>query len=286
VKTNDPELVVRARESYTAPMAPPIRASLEFTAIGEGQEAAALMPEDLVVFEDGVRQEVDTFQEAVLPVTFMLALDASGSMTRSAEKAQEAAREFVAALRPEDKLGMILFADRAEYVHSPMVQRDYSLKAIDGYKAQGGTALYDAVYDSLAQVADEKGRRVVVVVTDGVDDNAASNGPGSLRAWEEVLFKLEQTDATVYAVGVGTNVDQWRLQQLADRSGGAAYFPQDVTALAADYHKILDELRRRYVVGYESTNRARNGGWRKVEIKARHGQVAIRSRGGYFAPAQ
>ena len=286
VKTKTPDLLVRARESYTAPMAPPIRTSLEFTAIGEGQQSAALMPEDLVVLEDGVPQKVDAFQEAVLPVTFMLALDSSGSMTRSAERAQEAARGFVAALRPEDQLGMIMFADRAEYIHSPMVQRDDSLKAIDGYKAQGGTALYDAVYDSLAQIADVKGRRVVVVVTDGRDENAASNGPGSLRAWEDVVRKLEQTDATVYPVGVGTNVDRDRLQQLADRSGGTAYFPQDVTALLADYHKILDELRRRYVVGYESTNRARNGGWRKVEVSVRQRDVTIRSRGGYFAPGQ
>jgi VWFA-related protein len=229
---------------------------------------------------------VDTFQEAVLPVTFMLALDSSGSMTRSAERALEAARGFVMALRPEDRLGMIMFADRSEYVHSPMVQRDESIKAIDRYKAKGGTALYDAVYDSLAQVSDVRGRRVVVVVTDGRDENAASNGPGSLRAWEDVLRKLEQTEATVYPVGVGTNVDRERLQELADRSGGSAYFPQDVGALAADYHKILDELRRRYVVGYESTNRARNGAWRKVEVKVRHRDVTIRSRGGYFAPAQ
>jgi Ca-activated chloride channel family protein len=216
----------------------------------------------------------------------MLALDSSGSMTRSAERAQQAARDFVGALRPEDPLGMILFADRSEYVHSPMVQREYSLKAIDGYKAQGGTALYDAVYDSLAQIADVKGRRVVVVVTDGRDENAASNGPGSLRSWEDVLRKLQETDATIYAIGVGTNVDRVRMQELADRSGGGAYFPRDVTALSGDYLKILDELRRRYVVGYESTNRARNGAWRKVEIRVKGREVTVRSRGGYFAPTQ
>jgi VWFA-related protein len=77
-----------------------------------------------------------------------------------------------------------------------------------------------------------------------------------------------------------------QLQQIADLSGGAAYFPSDVTKLAADYYKILDELRRRYVIGYESTNRARNGDWRKVDVRARVESVKVRSRGGYFAPAQ
>jgi Ca-activated chloride channel homolog len=135
-------------------------------------------------------------------------------------------------------------------------------------------------------MAKVEGRRVVVVVTDGRDENAASNGPGSLRTWEDVLFKLAQIEATVYAVGLGGRVNHDHLQQLADLSGGAAYFPADVTKLTADYHKILDELRRRYVIGYESTNRARNGDWRKVDIRARQESVRVRSRGGFFAPAQ
>lgn len=279
-------LVARTREGYMAPMAPPVRASFEFTAVGRGQRPATLTSEDLVVVEDGIRQKVDTFQEAVLPVTFMLALDASGSMRRSAEQAQWAARDFIQALRAEDEVGMILFADRAEYIHSPTVRRDYSLKAIDGYAAQGGTALWDAVYDSLAQLNTVRGRRAVVVVTDGIDENAASTGPGSLRAWDEVLRKLQQTEAAIYAVGLGGRVDRRRLQELADRSGGAAYFPSDAASLAADYQKILDELRRRYVVGYESTNRQRDGQWRRVELQSRDGSVVLRSRGGYFAPQQ
>jgi VWFA-related protein len=286
VKMRTPGLHVRARKGYTAPLAPPIRSSTEFTAIGAGQTPVSLTREDLVVLEDGVEQPVDTFHEAVLPVTFMLALDSSGSMKNSAAQAQAAAREFITAMRPEDRVGMILFSNRAQYIHSPTDRRDWSLDAIDKYVADGGTALYDALYDSLAQIGDVKGRRVVVVVTDGRDENAASNGPGSRRTWDEVRNKLALTEATVYAVGVGSRVDRDRLRQLADLSGGNAYFPADITSLAADYYKILDELRRRYVVGYESTNRVRNGKWREVDIRTRKGGVTIRSRGGYYAPVQ
>lgn len=286
LKVRSPGLRVRARKGYTAPLAPPVRPSLEFTAVGTGQEPASITRDDLIVLEDGVPQQVDTFHEAVLPVTFMLALDSSGSMKKNAAKAQEAAREFIAAMRPEDKLGMILFADKSNSVHSPTERRDESLKAIDGYLAKGGTALHDALHDSLAQIADVQGRRVVVVVTDGRDENAASNGPGSLRTSEEVLQKLRQTETTLYAVGLGSRVNRDYLQQLADLSGGAAYFPADLTTLAAEYHKILDELRRRYVVGYESTNRVRDGSWRNVEIRVQQGGVRVRSRDGYYAPAQ
>ena len=131
-----------------------------------------------------------------------------------------------------------------------------------------------------------KGRRVVVVVTDGRDENATSTGPGSTRTWDEVLGKLRASEATVYAVGLGARVDRARLQQLAELSGGAAYFPSDAAVLAQDYRRILHELRRRYVVGYESSNRDRNGRWRKVDIRVRQDGVAVRSRGGYYAPAQ
>ena len=277
---------VRARKGYTAPVAPPVRASLEFAGIGPGQVPLALTRDDLAVFEDGAPQSIDVFQEAVLPVTFMLALDSSGSMKRSADQARDAAREFVTAMRPEDRLGMVLFSNKSSLIHVPTERRDDSLKAIDGYVADGGTALYDALYDSLEQIATVEGRRAVVVVTDGRDENAASTGPGSVRTWEEVLQKLEQTEASVYAVGIGTRVDRARLQQLARKSGGAAYFPTTVSSLAADYQKILDEIRRRYIIGYESTNRARDGKWRAVEIRTHEQGVEIRSRGGYYAPPQ
>ena len=286
VNLREPELRVRTREGYTAPLAPPVRTSFEFTAVSSGDHAARLMPDDLEVIEDGKPQKIDTFQESVLPVTIMLALDSSGSMTRSAEKAMEAARQFVTSMRPEDELGMMMFADKSEYVQLPTLQRDLALAAIDGYKAAGGTALYDAIHESLTRIASVARRRVIVVVTDGRDENAASNGPGSLRTWDDVLTKLRETEATVYAVGIGSRVDRSTLQELANRSGGAAYFPQDVATLATDYQRILDELRRRYVLGYESTNTERDGKWRKVEIRARLKDVIVRSRDGYFAPEQ
>jgi VWFA-related protein len=284
--THEPDWEVRTRDGYFAPAASPITVSMEFSAVGEGQLPAAVMAEELEVVEDGVPQVVDTFQEAVLPVTITLALDASGSMVRSAERAQEAAREFVLALRPEDQLSLIVFGDRVNVIHVPTLRRDASLEGISEYAAAGGTALYDAVYDALDGLSAVDGRRAIVVVTDGLDENAASNGPGSLRTWEDVLRRLDQTEAAVYAVGIGSRVDQNRLQSLAERSGGTAYFPSDVTALAVDYAKILDELRRRYGLGYESTNLKRDGAWREVEIRSRRTGVILRSRSGYFAPTE
>jgi VWFA-related protein len=286
VKVADESYRVRARKGYTSPVPPPVRASLEFTAVGKTQATSSLTRDDIQVIEDGVAQQVDVFQEAVLPVTFVLALDASGSMKKSATQAQDAAREFVTAMRPEDELATMLFATKTNLVHPPTKERQKALAAIESYIADGGTALYDALYESLTQLSTIQGRRVVVVVTDGRDENAPSTGPGSLRTWDEVIEKVQQTEAAVYAVGIGSNVDREHLQQIARMSGGDAYFPKDVTTLAGDYQRILDELRRRYVVGYQSTNRGRDGRWRTVQIKTGRPDVEIRSRGGYYAPPQ
>jgi Ca-activated chloride channel family protein len=277
---------VRARAGYTAPVPPPVRASLEFTAIDSSQQYFDLTRDDLQVFEDGVPQQLDVFQEAVAPVSIMLALDGSGSMRRAAPIVQEAVRTFISALRPDDPLGLLMFADSPKLMHGFSRDRDESLQAVDAYTTTGGTALYDALSDGLTQLATREGRRVLVVVSDGRDENAASNGPGSLRSWEQVLTQARDLDATVYAIGLGSNVDRTRLEQLASITGGEAYFTPYASELEPHYRRILEELRRRYAITYISTNGARDGTWRNVDIRMQQPGVRARSRGGYFAPPQ
>ena len=149
---SDPTYTVRARSGYRAPKPPPVRASLEFTITDSERRFVDVEVDDLVVVENGVAQTVETFHEAVAPVSIVLALDASGSMRKSAETAKTAARNFVDALRKEDQLGVLLFADRAEFAHDLGTAREASHAAIEGYEANGGTALYDALGNSLERL--------------------------------------------------------------------------------------------------------------------------------------
>ena len=95
-----------------------------------------------------------------------------------------------------------------------------------------------------------------------------------------------ESGAVVYAVGVGKNVDRPQLEALAQVSGGQAYFPDDASALAEQYKRIVENLRRRFVLSYASTNATRDGVWRKVEIRVRSSNLVVLSSGGYFAPAR
>jgi len=286
LSTAEPSYKVRARPGYEALHPAPVRASVEFTATDLARQYVDLSRDDLEVIEDGVPQQVDVFHEAVAPVAIVLAVDASGSMVRSAEVARQAAMHFVDAVRPKDQLAVVQFADKAELVADLQVGRDEAHDALANYTPKGGTALYDALQLSMQRLRTTEGRHVVIVVTDGRDENAASNGPGSVATWETVIGAAQAMDTTVYAIGLGTRVERARLQQLADLTGGEAYFTNDIASLDTEYHRVMEDLHRRYVLGYTSTNGKRDGGWRTVELRSRTEPLRLRSRGGYRAPDQ
>ena len=280
------EYVVRTRAGYFAPKPPPIRPTLEFTVMNSSHEYVDIAPEDFEVVEDGVVQKVDTFQEAVEPVSIVMAIDQSGSMLKSADAVRQAAREFVAAVRPEDKLALITFADHPLFAHVLGTTRQFTLDAIEAYKPAGGTALYDAVFNSLMTLKSVPGRRAVVLLTDGRDEDNAGTGPGSEHTFDDVLNVMRSVDAAIFSIGLGSRVGVDILQKLANESGGQAYSPRDVTILRDQYRSVIENLRRRYVISYTSSNDNHDGRWRAVAIRSRIAGMEIATRSGYFAPAQ
>ena len=287
VKTDNPEHVVRARPGYFARKPPPIRPTIEFTATDEAGQYLDLTAADLEVVENGVVQRLELFQEAVEPVSIVLALDASGSMKKKEADVVSSAREFITALRPQDRLAVVLFADHPLFAHDLTDNRATALAALDLYRANGGTALYDTLAEGLLHLKQARGRRVVVVMTDGRDENNPGTGPGSVRHLDDVADLVQRTGAVMFGIGLGVNVDQEPLKKIAEWSGGRAFFPADVNELPAQYRRVVDDLRRRYVVGYTSSHIQHDGAWRQVEIRVtRQPKATIRSTGGYVAPGQ
>ena len=284
LRTHDEAMLVKARAGYFAPKPPPVRPVLEFTAMDSLNAYLDIARDNLAVFEDGVEQKIETFQEATAPVSMVLVLDSSGSMKRASEQVVAAAASFVEALRPEDSLGLLTFADKVDVAHAITTNRQNTVETLSKYKAEGGTALYDALCDSLLMLKGLKGRRAVVILTDGRDEDNPGTGPGSVRTWESVLRLLQDQDVTMFPVGLGPRIDSQRLELLATLSGGQAYFPQDVTTLGSEFARVTENLRHRYIVGYTSTNPVRDGKWRNVEIRGRSAGVRITSRKGYYAP--
>jgi Ca-activated chloride channel homolog len=282
--TADATHKVAARAGYYAPKPPPVKPTIEFSIMTSAEQDVTLGAADLMVTEDGVEQTIESFYEASTPMSIVLALDGSGSMRRALDAVKEAATTFVAALRPTDPLSLVQFADEVTLVHDFSTERQSSVEAIAAHRALGGTALFDALHESMALLGRQDRRRAVVLVTDGRDEDNPGTGPGSRRSLAEVLSQIRETETTIYTIGLGPNVDRAALQQIADRSGGSAYFPEDVSRLAEQYQRVLEDLRRRYVLSYQSTNPKRDGSWREVTITTTAPGVSIRSRGGFAAP--
>ena len=277
----------RSRAGYYAPAPAPIRPHIEFTVLDAERSDVDVTSEDVEVFEDGVGQVVDTFQQAVSPVSIVLALDSSGSMKNSAELVRSTAKEFVKEVRSEDSLALITFADKPKFEHVLAQNREWTLDAIDKYVPLGGTALYDAVWNALLHLKPVKGRRAVVILTDGRDENNPGTAPGSTHTFDEVLKLRREVDAVIYAVGLGDKVDAPVLQRLADESSGQAYFASDASSLDEQFKRVVESMRRRYVLSYTSTNSDYDGGWRGVVIRTRRpGDVVTVGSGGYYAPRQ
>lgn len=280
----NPDYRVRTREGYYAPVPPPVRPTVEFSAVTADGDAPALSARDLVLLEDDVPQQIESFEEAVAPISVAMVLDTSGSMRRALATAQAAARSFVTALRPTDPLSLVRFSDAVVVEHEFSERRQMTLEAIDRLQAVGGTALFDALHASVTALGKRAGRRAVVLLSDGRDEDNPGTGPGSTHTLADVLEALADGTTVVYAIGLGTNVDRDALELIAARSGGAAFFPAEASALEREFGRVIDDLRRRYVVAYTSTNSARDGAWRTVRLTTTVPGVTIRAADGFHAP--
>jgi hypothetical protein len=123
-------------------------------------------------------------------------------------------------------------------------------------------------------------------MTDGRDEDNPGTGPGSVRKLADVLALLKESNVGVYSIGLGPKVDRETLERISQASGGESYFPLEVSTLAAEYRRVLEDLRRRYVISYTSTNSARDGAWRQVQVRARREGIVIGGQTGYRAPAK
>ena len=244
------------------------------------------------VFEDGVRQQLTFFSRAQLPIALSLLIDTSVSMVDQLPVAQEAAIGFVRHLRSQDVAQIVDFDSRVRIIQPFTNQAPALERAIRATEAGGATALYNAVYVSLKQLARVNSpsvhhvrRRAIVLLSDGKDTT-------SLVTYDEVLELAKRSDATIHAIGLpsrslgspnASGEADVVLRQLSHETGGRAHFPARIHDLEHVYGEIADELSSQYVIGYASSNPRRDGTWRRIEVNLTRPNVAARTRRGYYA---
>jgi Ca-activated chloride channel family protein len=236
---------------------------------------------DFEIYEDGKKQTIKYFapcdaqeHDESLPSPELhlgVLLDISGSMEEDLKLARTAAIKFLNTL--VDAVDITLVDFDTEVRVALYGQNDFPrlVERVRTRKAEGYTALYDAIGVYLDGAGSQRGRKVLVVYTDGGDN--ASN-----ITFSETLSLLKASDVTKME-------QRMQLQQIAEVTGGQFLLPTSIKELESAYEKVRQEIAAQYTLGYVSTNERTDGAWRKIEIKVTRPDlkdVRIRARKGYF----
>ncbi len=265
-----------------------------------GQRVANLDSEAFRIWDEGIGQKIVSFALGDIPFTAVLLIDASSSMQGKKVKAAYAgARSFVQGMRELDEARVITFSDRMLGA-GPFTSDKAMLSAeLSGSLAQGGTALNDHLFVALKALEQRKARRVVVLLSDGVDTH-------SVLSADAVFRKAQQSQAIIYWIrlsrGFGTstasnempsltsmwhNVGEYRrqiglLEQMVEDSGGYISHIKMLEEIRPVFEGILRDLREQYVIGYYPTHENNDGRWHSVKVRVKGLNYDIRTHKGYI----
>jgi Ca-activated chloride channel family protein len=260
----------------------------------KGNLVTDLTTADFEIVEDGHAQTIrffaagDSASADERPALHLgLLLDVSESMGEDMPFSKTASIKFLNTLTDAVDVAVVDFD--SEVRTARYGQNDFArlIERIRQKKAKGDTALYDAIATYLHSASEQDGRKVMLLYTDGGDTRSSV-------PFRELMDLLKASDVTVYAIGElahqspsTTTQQRMILQQIAEVTGGQAFFPTSVKELDGVYEKVVRQIRAQYTIGYLSTNEKTDGTWRKVDVRVarKNGRdLRTRSRKGYFAP--
>jgi VWFA-related protein len=256
---------------------------LPVTVLGrDGRPVIGLTVDQFTVIEDGVEQTISHMSEHLdLPVRLGIVVDTSGSMATTLPTVQRVVMGFLRGLlRPRDRAFIEIFSDRPELLATFTADFATLEHALLALYADRATALYDSIITGLFQFSGVRGRRAMVLLTDG-DDTASKND------FEDALGYAQRMGVTIYAIGVDlptTKVmTRYHLKRLSNVTGGRAFFVGRSSKLDAIYAEIDRELRSQYLLAYTSTSEKPSDELRKVEVKIdTDTKVKVRTITGYY----
>ena len=283
-----------------APGRPAFRTTVDIVSLnvtvmdGQNRYVTDLEQNEFSVFEDGVKQDLTFFTRRQQAIALSLLLDSSASMEDKLQTLQTAAANFIKRLKPND-LGQVIDFDSSVQIRQGFTSSQGDLERAVFQTASGGsTSLHNAIYISLKELAkiraanDEDIRRqALVVFSDGEDTS-------SLVSFDEVLDLAKRSETAIFTIalrGADTQTRGFReaefvMRQLAQETGGRAFFPQKIQDLEGVYSTIGDELASQYSLAYTSRNGRRDGAWRRVVVQVAKSNVTPRTKKGYYAPTR
>ena len=225
------------------------------------------------------------FRRDDIPVSLGLLIDNSGSMRTLRSKVEAAALALARASNPQDEIFVLNFNDKA-HIDVPFTSDVQVLEAgVRRVDSIGGTALRDAIDMAQTYVSEHgtRDRKVLLVITDGIDN-------ASVVTREQIAQQAERRDTVVFAVGLfgddeRTKRGRHELDQLAERTGGVAFYPASIDDIGAVALEIARQIRSQYTIAYAPENQTLDGSYRRIRVTVRGAGLSVKARAGYRAAA-
>ena len=253
----------------------------------DGRLVPNLEREAFTILDNGKPQELAIFQNSSEPFTAVVMLDFSGSMTMHLDLLKQATEQFILRMLRTDRAQVGAFSDKIQFSGTFTSDRDDLIFALRDLQFGNPTRLYDAIYQSQTELAKEKGRKVVVVFTDGEDT-------ASKRSFGDVLDRARQENVMIYAIGLesemvlGGRVQRSRpdksLRRLAEETGGGYFELKKTAELAPTFTRVVQELHSLYTLGFSPA--ALDGKVHRVEVRVSQAGMVARARRSYVASTE
>ena len=245
----------------------------------QGEPVTGLKGDDFQVAEDGFSQRITAFAAGEFPLAVAIGLDRSFSMSGSGNRlavAKSAARTFIGALRPEDQVMVVAIGSETEVAAPLSADRAAVLAAIDRLDAWGTTALYDAARVALDAIQAGKGRRALVLLSDGTDRYSDTRAA-------DLVERARRSDVLIYPIALGSARPPV-FAELAAATGGRSFFVREPRELASVVTTIARELRFQYLLGYvPSRELSAEPSWHAIDVTVSRPGVVVRARDGYMS---
>ena len=243
----------------------------------DGQPVTGLSAADFRVMEDQAPQTITTFAAGEFPLSITIALDRSFSMAgERLALSKQAARSFIAALRPADEVMVLAIGSEIQTITPPVSARQAAATRWEAIDAWGTTPLYDATAQALDAIQARSGRRALLLLSDGTDRDSRTTAT-------ELIARARQSDVLVYPVAIGGTRPPV-FGELASVTGGRTFFVDDPKRLESQLGALARELRFQYLLGYTPSRTASaDPGWRAIDVTVSRPDVRVRARDGYFS---
>ena len=238
---------------------------------------------DFRIYEDGIEQVISFFNPEKEPVSWGVILDRSRSMEGMIRQVSAAGIHIIDEGTPQDEMFILAFNEKAQLVRDFDSDRKSREMSVHDLRADGYTALWDAVAYGLDHIKTGRHRKkVLVVVTDGEDNR-------SRFTFRELINRAEEEHVLIYTIGMFDRFsgETSKLKKLAQITGATAHFPRSLQHCLASMDQIASEVGQQYSLGYYPTNAARDGQWRKIQVVVQQPDAkstfVVRTRPGYYA---